>query len=236
MSITRSVLMALVAVSALTVMAPGQAETPAQEGQQYASYSFVDDARGKVHSVVDTMVNPLVNPKELACLARNIFFEAGGESRDGKVAVGLVTLNRKEDGRFASTICGVVDQKTTMDVAQTRTVTQEVKTGWLGKKELETRRMTVWNKLTVCQFSWRCMTVHHPKSTDQRWIESQEVALELLSDDSSYGDLRDRYGSALYFHATSIRPSWSRSKERVGQIGGHFFYSEPRKARLAQIN
>ena len=52
------------------------------------------------------------NERDLECLAKNIYFEAKGESLTGKIAVAQVTLNRvlhKEE--FNKTICGVVYQK-----------------------------------------------------------------------------------------------------------------------------
>lgn len=51
------------------------------------------------------------DPQEEECLARNVYFEAGGESFSGKVAVGAVTLNRVDDPRYPKTICGVVKQR-----------------------------------------------------------------------------------------------------------------------------
>ena len=50
--------------------------------------------------------------KEVDCLTDNIYYEAGYEPEDGKVAVALVTLNRLQDPRFPKDICGVVKQKT----------------------------------------------------------------------------------------------------------------------------
>lgn len=50
--------------------------------------------------------------KEVECLAKNIYFEAGGESYAGKVAVAEVTLNRARSPLYPATICGVVYQKT----------------------------------------------------------------------------------------------------------------------------
>lgn len=50
--------------------------------------------------------------KEIDCLADNIYYEAGYESRQGKEAVALVTINRTQDPRFPKNICGVVKQKT----------------------------------------------------------------------------------------------------------------------------
>lgn len=50
--------------------------------------------------------------KEVECLAKNIYFEAGGEPYAGKVAVAEVTLNRVRSGGYPNTVCGVVYQKT----------------------------------------------------------------------------------------------------------------------------
>lgn len=47
--------------------------------------------------------------REEHCLARNVYFEARGESYEGQLAVAHVTLNRHSAG-FARSICGVVYQ------------------------------------------------------------------------------------------------------------------------------
>lgn len=44
------------------------------------------------------------------CLAKNIYYEAGGESTNGKIAVAMVTRNRMQSGMFPKTACGVVYQ------------------------------------------------------------------------------------------------------------------------------
>ena len=49
--------------------------------------------------------------KEVDCLAQNIYYEAGSEPIEGKIAVAQVTLNRVNSGDYASTVCGVVKQK-----------------------------------------------------------------------------------------------------------------------------
>lgn len=49
--------------------------------------------------------------KEVECLAKNIYFEAGGEPYNGKVAVAEVTLNRVRSEGYPNTVCGVVYQK-----------------------------------------------------------------------------------------------------------------------------
>lgn len=52
------------------------------------------------------------NRTQIDCLAENIYREAGFEPKEGWYAVGFVTLNRVQSGNYASTICGVVHQKT----------------------------------------------------------------------------------------------------------------------------
>jgi len=49
--------------------------------------------------------------KEVECLARNIYFEAGGEPQAGKIAVAEVTMNRVKSRQYPRTVCGVVHQK-----------------------------------------------------------------------------------------------------------------------------
>jgi spore germination cell wall hydrolase CwlJ-like protein len=49
---------------------------------------------------------------QVDCLAENIYYEAGFEPRDGKIAVAMVTLNRVQDPQFPKDICSVVKQKT----------------------------------------------------------------------------------------------------------------------------
>ena len=49
---------------------------------------------------------------QVDCLAENIYYEAGYEPRDGKIAVAMVTLNRVQDPQFPKDICSVVKQRT----------------------------------------------------------------------------------------------------------------------------
>ena len=64
--------------------------------------------------------------KQLACLAKNIYFEAGSEPFEGKIAVAQVTINRANSGKWPGDICDVVYQKN-----------------------------VVYGKI-ICQFSWYC--------------------------------------------------------------------------------
>ena len=113
MSMIRKAVVALIAVSALTVMTPGRAEAPdsVKEGHPTVVGSVVDEARARFGQIVTALTTPrVIDLKELQCLAKNIFYESASEPEEGKVAVGLVTLNRVEDGRFGSSVCKVVTQ------------------------------------------------------------------------------------------------------------------------------
>ena len=55
-----------------------------------------------------------VDAKQLACMAKNIFYEAGSESIKGQAAVAVVVMNRVNHG-FANNPCNVVYQKITVE-------------------------------------------------------------------------------------------------------------------------
>ena len=55
-------------------------------------------------------VDPLINQKELTCLAKNIYHESANESDLGKIAVAMVVLNRVSSPDFPNTICEVIYQ------------------------------------------------------------------------------------------------------------------------------
>lgn len=49
-------------------------------------------------------------PREIHCLATNIYHEARGEPVEGQIAVAQVTVNRLRHPSFAATLCGVVHE------------------------------------------------------------------------------------------------------------------------------
>jgi spore germination cell wall hydrolase CwlJ-like protein len=218
----------IVAISALTVMAPGHAE----EVQQQSFFNTVTtQAQSRLDTLVDAIMSPIVDisitSKDIVCLANNIYYEAGNEPEEGKVAVAMVTINRVRDGRFGNSICSVVNQRTQTVRSRVVTQTQMVQAGWFGRPEPQKQTTKVVENVSVCQFSWKCMFVRKPKDTDERWTESQRVATELLR--GNYADWQAKYSTALYFHAAAIHPVWARQKHYVACIGGHHFYSESQK-------
>jgi spore germination cell wall hydrolase CwlJ-like protein len=215
-------------IIALTVMAPGHAEEIEVQQKQSFFSTVKTQAQERLDNLVDVIMSPIVDiaftSKDVDCLAKNIYYEAGSEPEEGKVAVAMVTINRVRDGRFGKTICSVVDQRTTRVKSIEVTETKMVQVGLFGKPEAVKQKALVVQNVDVCQFSWRCMFVKKPKDTDQRWEASREVAERLLK--GEYSLWQAKYTGALYFHATSIRPAWAKSKQYMNRIGGHHFYSD----------
>jgi spore germination cell wall hydrolase CwlJ-like protein len=61
---------------------------------------------------IETQNIRLANNRELKCLADNIYYEAGNQSIQGKLAVAAVTINRVNSPKFPKSVCSVVYQRT----------------------------------------------------------------------------------------------------------------------------
>jgi len=72
-----------------------------------------DESRpsGDLASMVSQLRATDPGSRELECLAGAIYFESKSESLKGQLAVGHVIANRAASGRFPSTYCGVVYQR-----------------------------------------------------------------------------------------------------------------------------
>lgn len=87
---------------------------------------------------------------QIKCMAKNIFYEASGESLTGQAAVARVVMNRITYG-FANNPCNVVYQKT---------INPE------GK--------------TICQFSWVCEDKPEPNRNNYRYKIAEQIAYDVL--------------------------------------------------------
>jgi spore germination cell wall hydrolase CwlJ-like protein len=66
---------------------------------------------GDLAALVASMRSSDAGSRELECLAGAIYFESKSESLKGQLAVGHVIANRAASGRFPSSYCGVVYQR-----------------------------------------------------------------------------------------------------------------------------
>ena len=142
---------------------------------------------------------PLLDPIQLECMAKNIYFEAAVESTAGKMAVAHVTLNRVNSNRFPNTVCDVVKQ---------------------GKHYA--------NGFPIrdrCQFSWYCDGKHDEPYQGKMWEESTELARYMLK----HPNLRDITDGSTHYHADYIPdPRWANPRERTVKIDTHIFYKKVR--------
>lgn len=89
-------------------------------------HHLVDMKMAEVEPAHKPVITMAQREKELECLAKNIYYEAGTEPFEGKVAVAQVTINRTKSKDFPKDICSVVYE-----------------------------RNIVYNRV-ICQFSWYC--------------------------------------------------------------------------------
>ncbi|MCP5081168.1 MAG: hypothetical protein GY948_05675 [Alphaproteobacteria bacterium] len=136
--------------------------------------------------------------KQAHCLALAIYYEARGESEDGQIAVSQVILNRVDSKRYPNTICGVVYQNA----------------HWRNR----------------CQFSFACDGKPERPRNAKNWASSKTLARQMLCGPECSDELLDppastgRMRHATHYHATYVRPGWSRRMRLVGRIGQHRFY------------
>jgi spore germination cell wall hydrolase CwlJ-like protein len=154
----------------------------------------------------EVVVAKVVDPKQLACMAKNIFYEAGSESIIGQAAVAHVVMNRVAHG-FAHTPCAVIYQAHIVE----KVVDDET------------------TKVKLCQFSWVCEDKAEPNKNSQRYKLAQQVAYDVMANDA-YNDVLPK--SALFFHNLTVDPLWPY--KQVAKIGNHIFYSKHKKTTNTQ--
>lgn len=163
-------------------------------------YFLFDNTPEPVEKVVK--VAKKVDPKQLACLAKNIYFEANGESLQGQAAVARVVVNRITHG-FGSNPCNVIYQSTIVQKETDEGESQKVK---------------------LCQFSWVCENKTEPNKNNPKYVQASQIAYDVLAYDA-YNDVVPK--STLFFHNTTVQPSWPY--QQVKTIGNHIFYSNKKK-------
>jgi spore germination cell wall hydrolase CwlJ-like protein len=111
----------------------------------------VDTKLSRIQPVEPSEITAQYRERQLACLARNIYFEAGNEPFEGKVAVAQVTINRAQARGFPEDICQVIYQK------------------------------NIIYQRVVCQFSWYCDRESASRIMHREvYTESMEVAKKVL--------------------------------------------------------
>lgn len=144
-------------------------------------------------------VTPIIDPLQLECLAKGIYYEARGESVKGQIAVARVIMNRVKHHAFGSTPCKVINQANIVKVITDAGQVQKVK---------------------VCQFSWVCEPKPPINKNSAGYQNALDIARDVLEHDA-HNDLLPQ--NTLYFHSKAINPNWGHKK--VAVIGNHVFYA-----------
>lgn len=150
---------------------------------------------------IQPKIAKLVDQKQLACLAKNIFYEAGNEPLMGQAAVARVVMNRISHG-FGKNPCAVIYQAHTIN----KLVDDEIQ------------------KVKLCQFSWVCENKVEPNKNSARYKQAEKVAYDVLAYDE-YQDVVPK--TTLFFHNLHVDPLWPY--KQVAKIGNHIFYSKQKK-------
>jgi len=154
------------------------------------------------NAIPKTKIAKVVDPKQLNCLAKNIFYEAGGEPFNGQAAVARVVMNRIASG-FGKDPCAVIYQTSHVD----KLIDNEIQ------------------KVKLCQFSWVCEGKGEPNKNSPRYKQAERIAYDVLAHDA-YTEVLPK--SALFFHNLTVDPLWPY--KQVAKIGNHIFYSRAKKS------
>ena len=148
-------------------------------------------------TLVEHLAEPLLNPQDLDCLSKNIYFEAAVESPAGKIAVAMVTMNRVRATNYPNSICKVIKQGPHYSSGHP--------------------------KRDRCQFSWYCDGKHDRPNESPAWRISQKVAAYVIRTPA----LLDITDGATHYHADYIDPPrWAVLKEKTVTIDTHLFYNK----------
>jgi spore germination cell wall hydrolase CwlJ-like protein len=152
--------------------------------------------------IKELKVAKTVDPNQLTCMAKNIFYEAGSESLNGQAAVARVVMNRIAYG-FCKNPCDVIYQASIIN----KVVDDEI------------------HKVKLCQFSWVCEGKGEPNKNSPKYKQAEQVAYNVLAYDE-YAEIVPK--TALFFHNLSVDPLWPY--KQVAKIGNHIFYSKTKKS------
>ena len=131
----------------------------------------------------------------ITCLAVAIYFEARSEPIAGQLAVAQVVLNRVADERYPDTVCDVITEGPTYPSGH-----------------------PVRDK---CQFSFWC----DGKPEDIHDYEAWQTAIRVATIATETSALPiDISEGAMFYHATSVSPSWRHTMQMTARIGQHIFY------------
>lgn len=122
--------------------------------------------------------------RQVNCLARNAYYEAGNQGETGMMAVGDVVFNRLGSGLYPGAICEVI---------------------YDGPRDASGHLVR-----DRCQFSWACDGKEHSSPRGPQWSVAYTVALKQYLYREKLPDLT---GGATRYHAFYVSPNWRTFRE-----------------------
>ena len=153
-----------------------------------------------------------VHPSDIECMARNIYFEAGNQSKAGMIAVARVVMNRVQDRRFPDNVCDVIYEgpmRESWKTAQDPNIKEEDRIYYPQRDR--------------CQFSWYCDGKADDivsRENNIAWRQAQDIAFLVLNF-NKYNGIVD---GATHYHADYVDPSWNKTITLITHIDDHIFY------------
>jgi len=129
------------------------------------------------------------------CLAKAIYYEARSEPLAGRLAVGRVIMNRMKSRFYPNSVCEVVYQNAHMR--------------------------------NRCQFSFACDGKPDIPRHMRAWTDAVKLSEQLLCRSGQACKpmvVGGQINISTHYHATYVKPRWSKVLPRTGQIGQHIFY------------
>ena len=150
-----------------------------------------------------------VHPSDIECMARNIYFEAGNQSKAGMIAVARVVVNRVQDTRFPNNVCDVIYEG-------------PMRESWKTKQDpnIKNEDRIFYPVRDRCQFSWYCDGKADNPYPGDIWKESVKLA-EKIYFTQAYAGLLE---GATHYHADYVNPNWAKHFKVVARIDSHIFY------------
>jgi spore germination cell wall hydrolase CwlJ-like protein len=153
-----------------------------------------------------------VHPSDIECMARNIYFEAGNQSKAGMIAVARVVINRVQDRRFPDNVCDVIYEG-------------PLRESWKTKQDptLPEEERVYYPQRDRCQFSWYCDGKADEilsKQNNIAWRQAQDIAFLVLNF-NKYNGIVD---GATHYHADYVNPDWNKTITLITKIDDHIFY------------
>ncbi|MFZ5646249.1 MAG: cell wall hydrolase [Bacillota bacterium] len=162
------------------VLAAALAALPAQtgpipeeggEGSVNSQTSSVErETHGGYRSGSDVVSRGRINRNDRYLMARVIEGEAGGETLEGKVAVGAVILNRTRSGDFPGDVRGVVYQPYAFEAVANGQYTRPVSTESLRAADMA---MDGWDPTGGALYYW------NPATASSKWVWQRPVTMKI---------------------------------------------------------